>query len=72
MIYLTGSTVEPTRDGPARGMRTTKAFLELEHLAKLDKEVMRRKAHGEDKGPDGKRINVNRSIVIRDLIDQHL
>lgn len=62
--------VEPTEDGPARGTRKSRVWLSILHQAALDKEVMRRRAKGEDFDPVTKqRVFMNRSLIIRDLID---
>lgn len=53
-------------------MRTMKFFGADDDYARLDAEVFRRKSAGEDKGEDGQRIQVNRSLVLRDLIRKHL
>lgn len=42
------------------------------HAMKLDVEVLRRKVAGENTDFYGNRINLNRSAVLRDLIDEHL
>jgi hypothetical protein len=55
-------------DNPT-GVRKVVGFLTLTHIEALDREVMRRKANREDRGPDGKKIFVNRQTVIRDLLD---
>lgn len=47
-------------------------WLGIDHKMKLDVEVLRRKAAGENTDVNGKRINLNRSAIIRDLIDKEL
>jgi hypothetical protein len=51
-------------------LRKTLTWLEPQHIAKLEQEVMRRKAVGENVDGEGVRINVNRSLIIRELIDR--
>lgn len=62
----------PTRtEGLPDELRVVRVFLSHRHFIALDQEIITRKAHGNDKGPDGKRINLNRSMVIRDILDAH-
>lgn len=62
--------VELSKPGRAKALRKTTVFLSPVQMGKLDKEVMRRKAAGEDVDEDGVRFHMNRSVVIRDLIDE--
>lgn len=52
--------------------RETKVFLSLDNQMALDIEVLRRRSNDEDRGPDGRRVNMNRSIIVRELIETHL
>lgn len=60
-----------TSDG-APADRKLRIFLRGSDVEKLDKEIDRRVMAGDDKGPDGKRINMNRSVILRDLIEKNL
>lgn len=64
------SAYESTHSGV--GTSKYRTFLRADDIIRLDQEVVRRKAMGKDVGPDGKKINVNRSTIIRDLIETHL
>jgi len=64
-------THRQTSDGSPADQRL-RTFLRKSDVERLDKEAARRVAVGEDIGPDGKKINMNRSVIIRDLIEKHL
>jgi hypothetical protein len=61
--------VDRTPDGDRPSMRRFPAFLYPDGIAKLDREVARRKAHGLNKDETGQRININRSTLLRELVD---
>ena len=56
-------TVTP-QDGHPRGRRKCSVWLDISHVAKLDKELTRRRMLGDN--------TVNRSDLIRELVDEHL
>lgn len=60
-----------TSDGAPADQRL-RTFLRKSDVEKLDREATRRVMEGEDIGNDGKKINMNRSVIIRDLIERHL
>ena len=54
------------------GTRKVQLFLRPEHIEALDREILRRKIDGQDLNAEGVRINVNRSLILRELIEQHV
>jgi hypothetical protein len=47
-------------------------WLGNDHIIRLEQEALRRVARGDDKNTEGERINVNRSTIVRGLIEEHL
>lgn len=66
------SEIAADPDRPPRDIRPVRVWLGTDDIIRLEQETLRRVAEGRDKDDEGKRINVNRSTVIRDLIEQHL
>lgn len=56
--------ISPHTGPPRRGTRKIAVWLEIGQIAKLDKEETRRRMSGE--------TTINRSQVIRDLVDDNL
>lgn len=47
-------------------------YLPTTLVNRLEEEILRRRKAGENVGPDGKKVHLNRSSIIRELIEQHL
>lgn len=62
----------PLSSGIPKKFRKTQTFLTATNILRLDQAVMVRRAKDEDRDEDGERIQVNRSLIIRELIDKHL
>jgi DNA-binding CsgD family transcriptional regulator len=65
------SQVEP-QSGHPKNIRPVRVWLGTDDIIRLEQETLRRVAEGRDRDENGTRINVNRSTIIRDLIDEHL
>jgi hypothetical protein len=58
---------------PKSNTKSFKVWLTVDHLYWLDQQVIRRKVEGQDIDEStGRRINVNRSTILRDLIDSQM
>lgn len=55
-----------------RDIRPVRVWLGIDHIIRLEQEILRRVAEGRDKNEGGERINVNRSTIIRDLIEENM
>lgn len=58
-----------TSEGLPRKMRRIAIWLELDQVAKLDQEVWRRRAMGENV-VDGQKIQMTRGVLIREAVDK--
>lgn len=63
---------EVNSDRPARDVRAVRVWIGNDHIIRLEQEALRRVSKGQDKDKNGQRINVNRSTIIRELIETHL
>jgi hypothetical protein len=66
------SEIEPDDSKLPARLRPVRVWLGNDHIIRLEQEALRRVARGDDKNTEGERINVNRSTIVRGLIEEHL